>query len=208
MVVVLWTCLFRDRPTHWSTGTIASAAGSHALFESRNSPVNYGRVQIGIMASLSPGETRRRWSMCVLSIYRGIFSRRTRRDYGYGWDPYVDDFCIFIVRAWGFIFFSSKRYLFVTKNSEPSIIIRWCFGDRQRSVFFIFFFCQLYKFFKNIISALLRHGFKWQIKRLRVIRNSAFGGPNMIGASKDYKTELVFFTIFKSFKSVLTFLTY
>lgn len=148
MVAVLRTCLFRNRPTHWNTGTIASADGSHALFESRNLPVNYGRVQIGIAAYLSPGETRRRWSMCVLSIYRGIFSHRTRRDYGYGWDPYVDDFCIFIVGTRGFIFFFSfKRYLPTAKNSVPSVMIRWCFGQQWH--FFFFFLLILWMFWKH-----------------------------------------------------------
>lgn len=152
MVAVLRTCLFRNRPTHWNTGTIASADGSHALFESRNLPVNYGRVQIGIAAYLSPGETRRRWSMCVLSIYRGIFSHRTRRDYGYGWDPYVDDFCIFIVGTRGFIFFFFIQAILAhgqkqcAKCNDP--LVFW-----PTVTFFFFFFVN----FMNVLKTSFPH---------------------------------------------------
>lgn len=74
--------------------------------------------------------------VCAFYRYTTVpFSHRTRRDYGYGWDPYVDDFCIFIVRARGFFFYVRG------KCPRPSTAcqvqrIRRCFGDHRRSVFF------------------------------------------------------------------------
>lgn len=156
VVVVLRTCLCRNGQTHWNTGNgRLGGRFAHALFESRNLPVNYERVQIGIAAYLSLGR-----DPATLKYVRFIDIPQYHSHIG----PAGITVTAGTRMLMTFVFLLSAPevlFIFFSRSSDtcprPTTAcqvqwIRRCFGDRRRSVFF---FSQFYKCFENIISALL-----------------------------------------------------